>query len=247
MNIRSTKIVAALVAMALCTPNVATAQEKSNQTTISGSTDVNGDFSLTRSISAVNRNDSESRDSKTIYVNPGDTIHVKLKLQGNKATRTHGFVKFKEEVSPIQAFSASSGSLTYKKITSTGPEVTKESLDKLTDGTFKKTGEQTIEFTPNQGTSFGTLGNPVTIDYSYTAGNTLGTYVTHFQADKNFDSNTFDAQKLDLTVVVKAKEENKPTPPESNGGGFGWLTGALGVLALLGGAVWFVIKHVLRL
>ncbi|CAB1007665.1 membrane protein [Corynebacterium diphtheriae] len=254
MNIRSTKIVAALVAMALCTPNVATAQE--NQTTISGRTDVNGDFSLTRSISAVNRNDSESRDSKTIYVNPGDTIHVKLELQGNKDTKTHGFVKFKEEVSPIQEFSASSGSLTYKKITSTGPEVTKESLDKLTDGSFKKTSDQTIEFTPNQGTRFGTLGNPVTIDYSYTAGNTLGTYITHFQADQNFDSSTFDADKLKLTVVVKAKEENnpkppehgkKPTPPESNGGGFGWLTGALGVLAFLGGAVWFVIKHVLRL
>ncbi|CAB0664525.1 hypothetical protein B1A65_08280 [Corynebacterium diphtheriae] len=245
MNIRSTKIVAALVAMALCTPNVATAQEESKLTTISGSTDVNGDFSLTRSISAVNRNDSESRDSKTIYVNPGDTIHVKLELQGNKATKTHGFVKFKEEVSPIQEFSASSGSLTYKKITSTGPEVTKESLDKLTDGTFERNGEQTIEFTPNQGTRFGTLGNPVTIDYSYTAGNALGTYITHFQADKNFDSNTFDAQKLDLTVVVKAKEEN--TPPESNGGGFGWFGKALGVLAFLGGAVWFVIKHVLRL
>ncbi|APM36096.1 hypothetical protein [Corynebacterium diphtheriae] len=245
MNIRSTKIVAALVAMALCNPNIVIAQE--NLTTISGSTDVNGEFSLTRSISAVNKNDSESRDSNTIYVNPGDTIHVKLELQGNKATGTHGFVKFKEEVSPIQAFSAITGSLTYKRIESKGPRVTKERLDKLTDGTFGKTGEQTIEFTPNQGSSFGALGNPVTIDYSYTAGNTLGTYITHFQADKNFDSETFDAKKLDLTIVVKNKEENKPTPPESNGGGFGWLTGALGVLALLGGAVWFVIKHVLRL
>lgn len=84
MNIRSTKIVAALVAMALCTPNIAFAQETSNLTTISGSTDVNGDFSLTRSISAINRNDSTPPDSKTIYVNPGDTIHVQLDLKGKK-------------------------------------------------------------------------------------------------------------------------------------------------------------------
>ncbi|CAB1045783.1 hypothetical protein FRC0546_01909 [Corynebacterium diphtheriae] len=76
MNMRTTKIVAPLVAMALCTPNIAIAQENSNLTTISGSTDVNGDFSLTRSISAINRNDSKPQDSKTIYVNPG--LRVKM-------------------------------------------------------------------------------------------------------------------------------------------------------------------------
>lgn len=55
MNIRTTKIVAPLVAMALCTPNIAFAQEESNQETIiSRSTDVNEDFTLTRSISAIN-------------------------------------------------------------------------------------------------------------------------------------------------------------------------------------------------
>lgn len=94
MNIRSTKIVAPLVAIALCTPNIAIARENSNLTTISGSTDVNGDFSLTRSISAINRNDSESRDPKTIYVNPGDTIHVQLDLKGKKTQAKSRFYQF---------------------------------------------------------------------------------------------------------------------------------------------------------
>lgn len=82
---RTTKIVAPLVAMALCTPTVAFAQDKSNpKTIISSSTDIDGDYSITRSISAINRNDSKSPDSKKIYVNPGDTIHVKLELQEKK-------------------------------------------------------------------------------------------------------------------------------------------------------------------
>lgn len=41
MNIRTTKIVAPLVAMALCNPNIAFAQEELNQKTISGRTEVN--------------------------------------------------------------------------------------------------------------------------------------------------------------------------------------------------------------
>lgn len=91
MNIRSTKIVAALVAMALCTPNIAIARENSNLTTISSSTDIDDDFSITRSISAINRNDSTPPDSKKIYVNPGDTIHVKLEVQRKKKQNTSRF------------------------------------------------------------------------------------------------------------------------------------------------------------
>lgn len=117
MNIRRTKIVAPLVAMALCTPNIAFAQEGSNQKPIIRSTDVNEDFSLTRSISAINRNNSTYQDPYTIYVNPGDTINVKLDLKGKTATANHGFTSFKEEVSPIQKFSASSGSRVVKKHT----------------------------------------------------------------------------------------------------------------------------------
>lgn len=261
MNIRSTKIVAALVAMALCTPNVATAQE--NQTTISGSTAVDDNSTLTRSISAINRDNSGNKNNpkpqerSTIYVNPGDTIRVKLDLKEKEDKGTHGFTDFKEVVSPIQEFSASSGTLTFKKSRSSDSEVT--TLDKLPNGdTFAKTGESTIEFKAGSKTHFGDLGNQVTIEYSYKAGNKPGYYETRFQPHESFSqgSPAFDAEKLKLTVVVKAKEENKPkppehgkkpTPPESNGGGFGWLTGALGVLAFLGGAVWFVIKHVLRL
>ncbi|MHC9548408.1 hypothetical protein ACQQ67_05910 [Corynebacterium diphtheriae] len=257
MNMRTTKIVAPLVAMALCTPNVATAQEESNQTTISGSTDVTEDFSLTRSISAVNRNNSTSRERNTIYVNPGDTINVELGLKGKRDNANHGFTDFTEVVSPIREFSASSGSFTFQKSHSSEPQVTP--LDQLSNNeTFMKTGEKTIEFKTKSVSHFGETGYRSTIKYSYTAGNELGTYQTQFQPHDNFakGSSVFDAEKLKLTVVVKAKEENKPkppehgkkpTPPESNGGGFGWLTGALGVLALLGGAVWFVIKHVLHL
>lgn len=84
MNIRTTKIVAPLVAMALCIPNIAIAQEESTKKTISGTTDINDSVSLTRSISAKNRNNSTPQDSKTIYVNPGDTIHVELDLKGKK-------------------------------------------------------------------------------------------------------------------------------------------------------------------
>ncbi|MHC9546755.1 hypothetical protein ACQQ64_08890 [Corynebacterium diphtheriae] len=275
MNMRTTKIVAPLVAMALCTPTVAFAQDESNpKTIISSSTDIDGDYSITRSISAINRNDSKSPDSKKIYVNPGDTIHVKLELQEKKASAPHGFTSFKEVVSPIQAFSASSGSLTVKKTGEPKPLVTP--LDKLGDDIFEQTGENTIEFKAKSSTAFGEIGNQVTIDYSYTASNTLGEYETQFLPHKNFarGSDTFDAKKLNLTIVVEGKEENRPprgegeqpTPPEQGGQDtppeqdeqaippksnrstvFSWLTKALGVLAFLGGAVWFIIKHIFRL
>ncbi|MHC9675113.1 hypothetical protein ACQX0B_10210 [Corynebacterium diphtheriae] len=270
MNIRTTKIVAPLVAMALCTPNIAFAQEASNLTTISGSTDVDSNYSLTRSISAINRNNSGNENNprpqehNTIYVNPGDTIHVKLDLKEKENQGNHGFTDFKEVVSPIQEFSASSGTLTVKKSSSAKPTVT--ALNKLGNNeTFEKIDESTIEFKSTSSTHFGALGNQVTIDYSYKAGNKPGHYVTQFIPHQNFilDSSVFDAEKLKLTIVVNDKKQStppeqgkkpkppeqdkKPTPPESNGGGFGWLTGALGVLALLGGAVWFVIKHFLRL
>ncbi|OSQ22720.1 hypothetical protein B1A51_05725 [Corynebacterium diphtheriae] len=263
MNIRSTKIVAALVAMALCTPNVATAQEESNQTTISGSTDVDDNSTLTRSISAINRDNSKNKNNprpqerNTIYVNPGDTIHVKLDLKEKEDKGNHGFTDFMEVVSPIQEFSPSSGTLTVKKRSSSKSYVT--ALNDLPNNqTFEKTSESTLEFKSHSNPPFGDLGNQVSIEYSYKAGNKPGYYETRFQPHESFSqgSRAFDAEKLKLTVVVKAKEENKPKPPEhgkkpapseSNGGGFGWLTGALGVLAFLGGAVWFVIKHVLRL
>ncbi|MBG9358860.1 hypothetical protein NY035_07460 [Corynebacterium diphtheriae bv. mitis] len=276
MNIRTTKIVAPLVAMALCTPNIAIAQEESNQkTTISSSTDIDGDYSITRSISAINRNASTSRDPKTIYVNPGDTIHVRLDLKGKPNKTNHGFTSFKEVVSPIQDFSASLGSLTVKRTDSSEPRMTP--LDKLSNNdAFMKTGDSTIEFKSGSSTDFGDLGNRVTIDYSYTAGSGLGKYTTQFQPHPKFarGSNTFDATKLNLTIVVESKEESKPpaeedkrptppgqgyqpappdqgdqaTPPESNRStGFSWLTKALGVLAFLGGTVWFIIKHIFRL
>ncbi|OJH92510.1 hypothetical protein BKD80_03730 [Corynebacterium diphtheriae] len=274
MNIRTTNIVAPLVAMALCTPNIAFAQEESNQkTTISSSTDVNGDFSLTRSISAVNRNNSTSRDANTIYVNPGDTIDVKLDLKGKTPKKNHGFTSFTEKVSPIETFSASSGKRVVKK---THFDLQETTLDKLHDGTFTQTSGSTIDFKANPSPSgFGEIGNQVTIDYSYTAGNQLGEYKTQFKPDPRFAGDSFDATKLDLTIVVKSKEDNRPTPPDQGdeptppdqGGqdtppdqdeqvippksnrstGFSLLTKALGVLAFLGGTVWFIIKHIFRL
>ncbi|CAB0816488.1 membrane protein [Corynebacterium diphtheriae] len=265
MNIRTTKIVAPLVAMALCNPNIAFAQENSNEKTISGSTNIHSDLSLTRSISAINRNDSTSRDSKTIYVNPGDTINVTLDLEGKTATTYHGFTSFTEVVSPIDKFSASSGSRVVKNSPSSVPE--KTTLDKLGNATFTQTGDSTIEFKVKPGSKFGVLAQQVTINYSYTADNNPGTYRTQFKPDPKFaeGSDTFNANELDLTIVVKSKEENKPpaeegdrptppdqgdepTPPESNRStGFSWLTKALGVLAFLGGTVWFIIKHIFRL
>ncbi|MHC9574085.1 hypothetical protein ACQQ6Y_10895 [Corynebacterium diphtheriae] len=284
MNIRTTKIVAPLVAMALCTPNIAFAQEEPKLTTISRKTDVHDNVSLTRSISAINRNNNSTpQDPNTIYVNPGDKINVQLDLKGKTDKGFHGFTSFEELVSPIQEFSASSGSLTVKKLPSSEPQ--KTTLDNLRDGTFKKTGESRIEFKVTSGSAFGEIGNQVTIDYSYTADNKPGTYQTKFLPDPKFaeGSKTFNANELDLTIVVKGKEENKPprgeddqpappeqdgrptppeqggqatppdqgdqpTPPESNRStGFSWLTKALGVLAFLGGTVWFIIKHIFRL
>ncbi|CAB1010296.1 membrane protein [Corynebacterium diphtheriae] len=268
MNIRSTKIVAALVAMALCTPNIAFAQEY--QTTISGSTAVVDNYTLTRSISAINRDNSGNKNNpkpqerNTIYVNPGDTIRVKLDLKGKGDKGNHGFTDFTEVVSPIQEFSASSGKLTVKKTSSSSSDT--HALNELpSNQTFEKTSESTLKFDSHSSTHYGDLGHQVTIEYSYKAGNKPGYYVTEFQPHENFSHglSTFDAEKLKLTVVVNDKKQatppeqgnqpkppaqgEQPTPPESNGGGFGWLTGALGVLAFLGGAVWFVIKHVLRL
>ncbi|CAB0523353.1 membrane protein [Corynebacterium diphtheriae] len=246
MNIRSTKIVAALVAMALCTPNIAIARENSNLTTISSSTDIDDDFSITRSISAINRNDSTPPDSKKIYVNPGDTIHVKLEVQRKKSKTHHGFTSFKEEVSPIQSFSASSGSLTAIKDGKDGPDVTKLALDNLNFGTFEKTGERTIELKVNpkkSSTLFEEIGKQVTIDYSYTAGNTLGEYETQFQPHQNFarGSSTFDAKKLNLKVVVE-----EPKGP-SLGKILGWLGGVLGILAVVGGGLWHLLRNLIRI
>ncbi|MFA1432302.1 hypothetical protein ACDL36_03660 [Corynebacterium diphtheriae] len=264
MNMRTTKIVAPLVAMALCTPTVAFAQENSNLTTISGSTDVNGNFSLTRSISAINRNNSTSKDRKTIYVNPGDTINVTLDLKGKTATANHGFTSFTEVVSPIQKFSASRGSRVVKGSPSSVPE--KSTLDNLGDGTFDQIGESTFEFKATSRSNFGVLANQVTIDYSYTAANKPGKYETKFVPHPMFGSNTFNANELDLTIVVKSKEEDRPAPPDqgeqpappeqdeqaippksNRSTVFSWLTKALGVLAFLGGTVWFIIKHIFRL
>ncbi|CAB0665515.1 membrane protein [Corynebacterium diphtheriae] len=264
MNIRTTKIVAPLVAMALCTPNIAFAQENSKEKTISSSTDVNGNFSLTRSISVINGNNSISRDRKTIYVNPGDTINVKLDLKGKTATANHGFTSFKEEVSPIHKFSASSGSRVVKGSPSSVPE--KRTLDNLGDGTFDQIGESTFEFKATSSSNFGVLANQVTIDYSYTAANIPGEYETKFVPHPMFGSSTFNANELDLTIVVKSKEEDRPAPPDQgdqpappdqgdqatppnskSGTVFGWLSKALGVLAFLGGTVWFIIKHIFRL
>lgn len=279
---RTTKIVAPLVAMALCTSNIAIAQDKSNQETIiSRSTDVIDGTSLTRSISAINRNNSTYQDPYTIYVNPGDTINVKLDLEGKTAKNNHGFTSFKEEVSPIQESSTISGTRVVKYGYSTTPQTT--TLDKLGDGTFEKTDKKTIEFKVKSKTGFGVVAQRVTINYSYTAANEPGTYQTHFQPDQKFGSSTFNANELDLTIVVKGEDEKRPpheegdqpappdqgdqpappdqnerptppdqddqaTPPKSKSGTvFSLLTKALGVLAFLGGTVWFIIKHIFRL
>lgn len=264
MNMRTTKIVAPLVAMALCTPNIAFAQEEPNRKTISSSTDVNGNFLLTRSVSVTNGNNSISQDRKTIYVNPSDTINVRLDLKGKTDKANHGFTSFTEEVSPIQKFSASSGSRVVKK---PDFELQKTTLDKLPDGTFTQTNDSTIEFKVKPGSAFGEIGNQVTIDYSYTADNKLGTYQTKFKPDGKFAaaSSDFDANELNLTIVVKGEDEKRPpheegerpTPPEQDEQAippksnrstvFSWLSKALGVLAFLGGTVWFVIKHIFRL
>ncbi|CAB0736897.1 membrane protein [Corynebacterium diphtheriae] len=282
MNMRTTKIVAPLVAMALCTPNVAFAQERLNPTIISGHTDVNESVSLTRSIYTINRNNSTSQDSNTIYVNPGDTINVRLDLKGKTDKANHGFTSFKEVVSPIQEFSASSGTRVVKYGYSSEPETT--TLDKLDDGTFEKIDKQTIGFKANSKFGFGVVAQRVTINYSYTAANEPGTYLTQFKPDDpKFGSNTFDANDLNLTIVVKGEDEKRPPheegerpappeqderpappeqderpappeqdeqaiPPKSNRSTvFSWLTKALGVLAFLGGTVWFIIKHIFRL
>ncbi|CAB0968820.1 membrane protein [Corynebacterium diphtheriae] len=284
MNIRTTKIVAPLVAMALCIPNIAIAQEESTKKTISGTTDINDSVSLTRSISAKNRNNSTPQDSKTIYVNPGDTIHVELDLKGKKDSGYHAFTSFQEVVSPIKAFSPSSGSRVVKKTPSAVPQET--TLDNLNDGTFTQTDKSTIQFKVSKTNSvFGEVAHQVKINYSYTAANEPGEYQTQFKPDPKFaeGSKTFNANELDLTIVVKGKEENRPprgeddqatppdqgdepTPPDQNeqdtppeqdeqavppksksGTGFSWLTKALGVLAFLGGTVWFIIKHIFRL
>lgn len=284
MNIRTKKIVAPLVAMALCTPNIAIAQENSNEKTISGSTAVNENYSLTRSISVINGNNSISKDRKTIYVNPGDTIRVKLDLKAKTDSANHSFTSFQEVVSPIETFSASSGSLTVKDSPSSKPRVTP--LDRLPNDTFKKINEQTIEFKANSPSNFGDLGNQVTIDYSYTAANKPGQYTTQFIPHENFAKNSpvFNKEKLNLTIVVKGEQGGQDTPPDQGGQvippdqgdeptppdqggqdtppdqdeqvippksnkstGFSWLTKALGVLAFLGGTVWFIIKHIFRL
>ncbi|CAB1024176.1 membrane protein [Corynebacterium diphtheriae] len=271
MNIRTTKIVAPLVAMALCNPNIAFAQEESNRKTISSSTDVNSNFSLTRSISVVNGNNTRSQDPKKIYVNPGDTIHVQLDLRGKKDRVNHGFTSFTEEVSPIQESSTISGSRVVKNSPSSVPEM--RTLDNLGDGTFNQIGEATVEFKASSKTNFGVLAQQVTINYSYTAGNKLGEYRTQFKPDQKFGSDMFNANELDLTIVVKSKErpapperDEQPTPPEqgdqstppdqdeqiippksNRSTGFSLLTKVLGVLAFLGGTVWFIIKHIFRL
>lgn len=143
-----------------------------------------------------------------------------------------------------------------------------KALDELPNNdTFQKTSKQTIEFKANSPSHFGQLGNQLTIDYSYIAGNELGRYKTQFIPHKNFagDSSVFDKEKLNLTIVVESKEESRPPaeedkrptppdqdeqviPPKSNRStGFSLLTKALGVLAFLGGTVWFIIKHIFRL
>ncbi|CAB0658210.1 membrane protein [Corynebacterium diphtheriae] len=239
MNIRSTKIVAALVAMALCTPNIAIAQEEPKPTTISSSTDVNDNFSLTRSISVINGNNSISQDSKTIYVNPGDTINVKLDLKRKTATGNHGFTSFKEEVSPIQEFSASSGSRVVKGSPSSVPE--KRTLDNLGDGTFNQTGESAFEFKAKSSSNFGVLAQQVTIDYSYTAADIPGKYQTRFLPRPMFGSSTFDANDLNLTIVVKGPKE------PSLGKILGWLGGVLGILAVVGGGLWHLLRNLIRI
>ncbi|MBG9290178.1 hypothetical protein [Corynebacterium diphtheriae] len=242
MNIRSTKIVAPLVAIALCTPNIAIARENSNLTTISGSTDVNGDFSLTRSISAINRNDSESRESNTLYVNPGDTIRVRLDLKGKKTNVTHGFTSFKEEVSPIQAFSASTGSLKFKK--TSDPTQYAKQLDDIAPDTFKQTGDQTIEFKGNSRFEFGEVGNHLTIDYSYTAGNGLGEYTTQFLPASESAKKTFNADDLSALKLKVVVEEAKGP---SVGKVLGWLGGVLGILAVVGGGLWHLLRNLIRI
>ncbi|CAB0871927.1 membrane protein [Corynebacterium diphtheriae] len=235
---RTTKIVAPLVAMALCTPNIAFAQEEPNRKTISSSTDVNGNFLLTRSVSVTNGNNSISQDRKTIYVNPSDTINVRLDLKGKTDKANHGFTSFTEEVSPIQKFSASSGSRVVKK-----PhfELQKTTLDKLPDGTFTQTNDSTIEFKVKPGSAFGEIGNQVTIDYSYTAADTPGKYQTRFLPHPMFGSSTFDANDLNLTIVVKGPKE------PSLGKILGWLGGVLGILAVVGGGLWHLLRNLIRI
>lgn len=181
-------------------------------------------------------------DSKTIYVNPGDTIHVQLDLKGKKANRTHGFTSFKEVVSPIQAFSASSGSLKYKK--TSDPTLFAKQLDDIAPDTFKQTGDQTIEFKGNSPLGFGVTGNHVTIDYSYTAGNELGEYTTQFLPASEIDKERFNANDLstlDLKVVIEEPKE------PSLGKILGWLGGVLGILAVVGGGLWHLLRNLIRI
>ncbi|WCV10783.1 hypothetical protein [Corynebacterium silvaticum] len=80
----------------------------------------------------------------------------------------------------IDSFNPSTGKKTVvtKDTGATEPSVT--ALDQLPNRTFNKKDSRTIESIVNKG-GFGELGSQITYEYSYTAANTPGTFVTSFQ------------------------------------------------------------------
>lgn len=241
--LRIKRFLTPILAVALFTtasPVAQAQQQESAATTISTSTQRNGDVTLTRSITVATPQDgTQTGDGKTVTVNPGDTINVKLELKvagrGN-----NGFTDFMEHLSPIGSFDPSTGKKTVvtKDTGATEPSVTP--LDKLLNRTFNKKDSRTIESIVNQG-GFGELGAQITYEYSYTAANQPGTFVTSFQM-KDPSTKEYTEKELPLTVVVK----------DTDGGSilskvFAWIGGIAGILTLIGGGVWHLVKNVLRL
>ncbi|MBH5295588.1 hypothetical protein I8F83_04050 [Corynebacterium ulcerans] len=239
--LRIKRFLTPILAVALFTtasPVAQAQQQESAATTISTSTQRNGDVTLTRSITVTTPQDGlQTGDGKTVTVNPGDTINVKLEL---KIPRNNiAFTDFMEHLSPIDSFDPSTGKKTifFRK-----PEKTSvESLDKLPNRTFEKKNLQTIESITHGTSIFGTAGAHITYEYSYTAANQPGTFVTSFQM-KDPSTKEYMEKELPLTVVVKGTDGGSIL-----GKVFAWIGGIAGILTLIGGGVWHLVKNVLRL
>ncbi|WP_368266422.1 hypothetical protein [Corynebacterium ulcerans] len=239
--LRIKRFLTPILAVALFTtasPVAQAQQQESAATTISTSTQKFGNATLIRSITVTTPQDeTQARDGKTVTVNPGDTINVKLELQVS-GRGNNGFTSFMEHLSPIGSFDPSTGRKTFNANDIQSSSVTP--LNKLTHRTFKQKDLQTIESLVNDD-SFGQLGSHITYEYSYTAANQPGTFVTSFQM-KDPRTKEYMEKELPLTVVVKGTDGGSIL-----GKVFAWIGGIAGILTLIGGGVWHLVKNVLRL
>lgn len=97
------RVLAPVLTIALLTTAspVAQAQQQENATTtISTSTTLEGGRTFTRSITvAAPQETPQVESNKTVTVNPGDTINVKLELKVSNNSN-NGFTDFMEHLSP---------------------------------------------------------------------------------------------------------------------------------------------------